>query len=64
METTTQYEWIFDSNKCEMLGHRIGCNDVGKARKKGTRYHYVGIAATAAELDDIGHDVRMCSCTK
>lgn len=65
----TVYEWVFDSNTCTVLGHRIGCADLRKAalypggKKRSTKI-YCGRAATAEEVDDMGHPVKMCACTR
>jgi hypothetical protein len=62
MKTTTEsFEWVFDSNRCVVIGHRIGCK---AADKRAGHLHRMGQAATAEELDDVGHPVTMCRCTR
>ncbi len=69
MTSATIYSWVFDSNACEVLGHRPGCSDLRKSArypggKKIAARIYMGDATEASELDDMDHPVRMCNCTK
>lgn len=58
--------WIFDSSKCVVIGHAVGCQAVRWAEGRAVKgtLHLMGTAERAEDLDDMGHPVRMCKCTK